>query len=786
MSFSIDQYNNRFNLVESTIRDQHDRILLSHRVRWDDDGNIDAEYLNPRGEIFFREHVGKVGATNEFMGKFDQLQAISEIGNRHLEEVTQTLMRIGRTKPIQEAISKYEFQALRILQYAAKIWEAGRQKKVAKFKDYLDQMQQRMMNDHHLRLNAFGEETEEDPDAVSSTWNPIHIIDGRGVIRDNQLPLEASFARLLATNRYSKVWYPHTHKIIDAFNVSRIERLDFINLLLEGYGVQSNDVDVSDYELYDNGVLVFRKEGKNLTICDQERFRKLCSPPKNRRKVYKKVDEKFIDKAIKNAFIPEKSRRKLREFIGHRIHIAIDLEASLYGNLKRVQKIKNEEIDELEQKDRSLYGCIQSLCDPSKDDDDNTISDAARLTRRIYKYHQGNPGTDPETGIVGRYHEYQGYDWRQLKNIRKYLTGEVGAEVLSLNRDSAPLLLKIMKMFDLAVAELNCMRREKMIQERGSYDLRTSILELLPDLSSLDAYSRTLFPARLSQAPYRANIKNFMDKRVGLHSKLAANTYILARSLAERMPTFSELKGNSGTQGIVAARGNTGAGKSQALGDESGILNVDPVKRGLREVTSVTNKQSHTEGAMLFNCLFVEFTNNINRYIVDLRLLDIESLNRYVLNPARMHQTPVMIQDYDVPLFTSLNRVLKRNPRGKEPCPSLDPIVMGFQKIRENRREVIRLIEQEELVKEYHLHYLGKKVASKVDGEFRILDEELFEECLQVPTGDEIEAMLDRVIDDSYIQEARARRDLRVEELECLVRWKGETVRNAIERHADS
>lgn len=145
-----------------------------------------------------------------------------------------------------------------------------------------------------------------------------------------------------------------------------------------------------------------------------------------------------------------------------------------------------------------------------------------------------------------------------------------------------------------------------------------------------------------------------------------------------------------------------------------------------------------------------------------------------------------MLKDLDVPLLTSLNRVLKRDPRGEDPIPALEPIVDGFRMIRANRNEVIASVIAEDVVKEYQLFHSGQLIAFKEDGKFTIIDQEAYEECIASPSALSVEADLARIIDEDYILESLSRGDLKEEEKSCLEQWKGMTVRAALDQHANT
>ena len=634
-----------------------------------------------------------------------------------------------------------------------------KQDKLEEFDDFIRTVERRGRYEHHLKLNAFESEDEQKPEDSNFPWDPVKIDNGRGVIRDYELPLEASFARLLLTKPYSKIPYPGLRALVGTFYQSRLLRLDFIMMLLEGYGVRSNGVEVTDYELYESGVLVFKKEGDKLHFFNEERFQKLCTLPRNSEKLSKVINDRFIMKAVKNGYVPRESQGRLRQFLGHRIKQAIE-EAGVFGDSNRHEKINLEEVQCLERDDRRLFSSITGLCDPH------------RMRRVLNDESVEKIEPEDESSM-------------KIKVVAKYLAGSLGEESLSLSRESAPWLLKVIKMFDWSVTQRNCLRAQKEhFAENRSNLARRSVLELMPELTAFHAFSRTLFAQKLRDAVHMANPKNWTSERVALHAKIWVNSYISARTLSERMPSFRTLGGSSDVRGIVAGRGNSGVGKSTVLMHYLGTLSVDPIKWRLREGTNIKNSQIRAEGAMVFNDLFDVFKDSSNFFIMDLRLLDLNSMSRYVLKPAKKRRCPAMIQDLDAPLLTSLNRMFLRDPRGKDPCQNLDPIVSGFKLSRENRKKLISYIKDKKLVKEYYLYYLGERVAVKEKGKFTVLNEKLYQECLRIPTDSEIEKDLNRVIDDHYIKEACERGDLEPEELCYLERWKGETIGKAIEIHA--
>ena len=60
----------------------------------------------------------------------------------------------------------------------------------------------------------------------------------------------------------------------------------------------------------------------------------------------------------------------------------------------------------------------------------------------------------------------------------------------------------------------------------------------------------------------------------------------------------------------------------------------------------------------------------------------------------------VTLKDFDIPLLTSINRMFKRTPTGKEPLQDLKIIEDGFKETRKNRKMIIEYIKQCDRIQE--------------------------------------------------------------------------------------
>lgn len=804
--------NSVYSVQTYTFTDINRFPVMYDKIVCDSQGTVTAFYADASQQNFFSEEIGRVNLAQ----CIDRHKEVTAIAQRHLQEVGQSLRQVREMEmTIQDSIATGVFQAIRESHIETKRKEEEQRQKIQNFGRFLKVIGENMKYNHFIRLNAYNPQGTHLQDDADPVWYPVKISDGKGVIQDFDVSFQATVARLLLINLYTKTAYPSLGDLVNHFLESRKLRLEFINGLLAGMAVQNGGVVVRDYELYSDGVLVCKIVGNRLSIHNQALLTELCTLPKDRG-LQTVIDEGFVRNAIEKGHVPKESERTLRKFIGHTFKDAIYLEAKVYGNVKRVQEIHREEVDALDSLDAFLFDCIESICKESHDEKqwekdqrrelyqwstttttEEDPSDRWFQLRERYKYLCPAPGKttlevlwDREVKDGWERQTFRGrrrnhaVSWNKLVTLNKFLSNESGLSDVMLNAGVAPEILRIVKMFDLAMAKINCMRPKKLHFERGSYPLRQKLLEIRPDFQSFHVFSRTLFPQRLIHVPYLANPKNWFDERVGLQAHLIAQRHISILALSKRMPSFRMLGGSSDTVGIVGTRGNTASGKSSGLGGDPGILNTDPIKWRLRKETPVRNKQIHAEGAMLFDRYFEEVKKDPSfKFIMDLRLLTMQDLNTFILQPAKQRNCPVMLKDMDVPLLTTLNRVLLRNPNGEDPIPTLEAIVSGFLKIRANREEVIRCMTEEQIVAEYHLYHLGKKVAVKEKGEFKVLEFLAYQQCLYCPSEKEVEKDLNRVIDDSYIDEAIARGDIRSEERKSLEKWKVKTVQAAVEIH---
>jgi hypothetical protein len=167
----------------------------------------------------------------------------------------------------------------------------------------------------------------------------------------------------------------------------------------------------------------------------------------------------------------------------------------------------------------------------------------------------------------------------------------------------------------------------------------------------------------------------------------------------------------------------------------------------------------------------------------------VEKLKEGAFEPAAIRDSNIVIHDSEVPYITSCVRVLARKVHERPPVVELKGIGEGHILIREQRNSVMDEIDRNERVVKYELHYMNKLVAKKVPGEgIKVIDDNLFLECLRVPEKEEIKAILSTKIDADFIKKSKERNDFRKEEDYAFLEYwanKNVTIKEALEAHEE-
>ena len=323
-------------------------------------------------------------------------------------------------------------------------------------------------------------------------------------------------------------------------------------------------------------------------------------------------------------------------------------------------------------------------------------------------------------------------------------------------------------------------------------------------MSTVEAF--TLGPAPEGNAiwDYVADPASWLPERRALHEKLLDDAFDDAMTFA--------VASEPGT--LFAMRGNTGAGKSRATAQVSGMqagnaaaksrrhgsINPDNFKADLarRDGIEVTSTQCHVESSMLAERLMHRIGSatvgdgKAASFVLDKRLLhvrDVEDLAALAKSTGRK----LHLVDVDAPLELSLMGVLMRTPGSDSPCPPF-PVVGqgGFVPARSNRQGVMKLFIDDPSLGTYELwgtDAAGAKVkVLEISGEHRIIsDSEMLAELCADPR-DEVEALGHRVIDEESIGELT--RDLPpafgLAAREALSAHRGKTFEQALQSHSEA
>ena len=375
-------------------------------------------------------------------------------------------------------------------------------------------------------------------------------------------------------------------------------------------------------------------------------------------------------------------------------------------------------------------------------------------------------------------------------SLSNYLQGFIELEDLDITAKNVFDFIAHAKLFDWAIAFSQSIGWLQNFPNT-IYHVQRRILKLFPRLTLPEVMMRTLNFEKIRHKDFWLDHRMWPTEHEAKKGKLQVLKTIMARSLSERLT----LKYQHPV--LIAFRGTTGSRKTTHIKKKvgeltGGVLNLDDLKEGIRG-GDLRNSQVHPALAEYFNRKFYrELADNTNLSIVrDSRLSDYIDVVNEVICPAKLQGRVVKFTDLDVKFESSANCALGRISNGKESkdaVPDLDGIKNGFLRIRKNRRQIIRLLIEEEIVDEYELYHKGELVAAKINGRFRAKEDKhhLIEECLREPTTEEMEKLLNRKIDQKYIQEARDRKDLYEGQYKRLEYWCHQkvTVREALERHA--
>lgn len=412
------------------------------------------------------------------------------------------------------------------------------------------------------------------------------------------------------------------------------------------------------------------------------------------------------------------------------------------------------------------------------------------------------------------------------QQIYNYLSGYVEMSDVPITEDNALDYLLEIKLFDILAEMWNShihidyeyfggihfgyIGFGEFYFPRTTYELRKKILKLCPNLKSYEALTISVKPEKVRDEKDQTTPGAWVEESESLRQMCIADLLKSAQHLSDMMEQ-SPLKGI-----VVGTRGISGAGKSTFLKRNilplilpegqrepqqidalaQGILNPDTIKAALKKLQGDTlNMQVHAEGYNAFRQLFSEMADK-GGYILDQRQLTPHDIVTHLVEPAKNGGRSVWLFDFDISLTSCLSRILARPLHGDEPCPEYEALIDGFLSVRRYRAQVAALAIRETTIARYELYATSKQrlIAHKESGELCpfspgsakslcIHDPHLFDECLKEPTYQEIEREVSQMIDDSFIAKAIAGGDIGPEQRESIEKWRGLTLKEAIQRH---
>ncbi|MBA3238963.1 MAG: hypothetical protein H0T62_11540 [Parachlamydiaceae bacterium] len=368
-------------------------------------------------------------------------------------------------------------------------------------------------------------------------------------------------------------------------------------------------------------------------------------------------------------------------------------------------------------------------------------------------------------------------------------------------------LLEIIKIIDFELAEYNKKIRNKYKFPVSSYDIRTKILDLDPNFTTNEIYTKTLDPRKFKNREYLQYSINWIPERVGFHAKIVINQYVKTLSLSKSLKRISNNN--------YVVRGPTAAGKSDfirkllkpLLDDNeniSGILNPDEFKFSVKhllpclhylkgnlqlleysEVLSkikikhffshLVNVQVHPEGAALFQKFKKGIQDKPLALIFEGRFTSNKEISD-VLSCSRKKNRKVFLVDIaHASLSLSLRRILTRDPYGNDPCPFVHDVVKGYVESIKTRERLLSLVKNNPSIEFFNLYFLDELenmhlIACKEENKLNILSDKLVKKSCSSLLDWEIENLLDEVIDKDIYPK--------------LEKWDGEKIKTALNNNA--
>lgn len=532
-------------------------------------------------------------------------------------------------------------------------------------------------------------------------------------------PYVPLLALALKPKRYKKS-IPLPGDIESSYKHLEMLRQTFLRKILNSQSPFPFKIKKIDYSLYHYHTLVATIVRNQLTIYHQTLFDHYMHTYTDQSES-RIITPERIEEAIAFGVVPEKNRAELMKWVGKDLQDVLIYDLSVYGNLKRSQKINEEEIHAAK---------VQHF------------ASSAYFLHERYASHKMTIYTPVRDFKNIRYAMIP-----LVKRVYKYLLGRRNLEELGITAANAMEILTVVKTIVWKLSERNCMsRRAFSFPEGREIRLRSALFKVLPHDLAYQALLRTLNEENMRDPRQWAVSKSWVAERAAQQGHLVASMHIAA-SFLTRSGRFQE---------ILGMRGNSASAKSSymrfLIHCLYGIMSPDILKKFLQyspeEFIAFLNKSSgneetrstgdkmalctqiHLEGTRLLQQILDAFNNDLKtQYVLDTRLLEVGRVQE-LLKQGR----DVIIEDLENPSLTcSLLRMLTRPAFDDDPSQPTSIIVEGYLKAIKCRNDVIALVKSTRTIKEYNLFFNHRLVAQKKHGEWVVRDPELFKQCTQLP-----------------------------------------------------
>jgi len=275
-------------------------------------------------------------------------------------------------------------------------------------------------------------------------------------------------------------------------------------------------------------------------------------------------------------------------------------------------------------------------------------------------------------------------------------------------------------------------------QEISSLTLRSVLLAISrSELKSYDVFTR-FDTDGLDKDTLRNLLRdenNWINERVKIHHRLTGSFLRNAEILSRKISRSEKMR-----RGIYCARGSVASGKSsfikgflsqhlKSVGDTSGVLNTDAVKRKLVANTlnvtgnALSGYVFHEEASIIGEKILDRVTNSNLSCVIDKRMQDVSDIEGLLLD-AKQRKLPITIFDVKVDFITSALRVLERTGvYPSDPTPDFLALFKSYKNVEESRPLFLEKALGSELVKDYSAVLVrsnGKPMISVIKKNYRV------------------------------------------------------------------